>query len=192
MLAILTSAGMASAKTITILSDYTWKGSTTEQIGWNDTGFDDSGWGYVTSGTEPKRSWFLSTCLGNTSATGIWYNNCGNCERYLRKIFNINESIISANLSIDVDDYYELYINGQKVGNGTWGKAYCYDIRSYLQQGENVIDVRVVNYGANDGLWLDSTIETKLTSLEIQLKMHKLCSILEQTLDHTHQIVMDM
>lgn len=90
---------------------------------------------------------------------------------YFRKIFNVQEDIENARVYISGLGYYELYINGKKVGDhvlapnqtnydkrqvdsyendkiANMSKRVLYetfDIRSYLQKGENVVSVILGN-----------------------------------------------
>jgi alpha-L-rhamnosidase len=74
---------------------------------------------------------------------------------YFRKSFNVTKKIVSARQYIAVAGLYELYINGNKIGNHVLDPAYTrfdrrtlyltHDVTSYLQQGENVIGVILGN-----------------------------------------------
>ncbi|MFP4096383.1 MAG: glycosyl hydrolase [Cyclobacteriaceae bacterium] len=48
----------------------------------------------------------------------------------------------------DVNIMAEVFLNGEKVGN-VWHKPYQLDVTSYLQQGENHVEIKVVNQWVN-------------------------------------------
>lgn len=74
---------------------------------------------------------------------------------YFRKKFSTNKNIESARAYIAVAGLYELYINGEKVGNHRLDPMYTrfdrrnlyvtYDVTSQLQNGENAIGVLLGN-----------------------------------------------
>ncbi len=74
---------------------------------------------------------------------------------YFRKKFVSNKAIVSARAYMATAGLYELYINGQKVGNHRLDPMYTrfdrrnlyvtYDVTSYLQNGENAIGVLLGN-----------------------------------------------
>lgn len=82
-----------------------------------------------------------------------YYNDNRNC--LLKKNFTISNGINEAFLYIVGLGYYNVYINGEKVGkaelNTDWTKySKCvyydvYDVRSYLNKGENIISVELGN-----------------------------------------------
>ncbi|MGL1891452.1 MAG: glycoside hydrolase family 78 protein [Spirochaetaceae bacterium] len=73
---------------------------------------------------------------------------------FFRKVINVN-NIKSAKVSITGLGYFELYINGQKVGDDILSPPFSqyekttyylsYDIKSYLKEGENVFGVVLGN-----------------------------------------------
>lgn len=79
---------------------------------------------------------------------------------YFRKEFTSRRSIARARLYICGLGYYELHMNGQKVGQQHLAPAFSrfdktsyyntYDVRSYLNQGENVIGVVLGNGWYNE------------------------------------------
>lgn len=76
-----------------------------------------------------------------------------NRHMLVRKTFALGELPAEAALRVTADDYYNLYVNGEYVGQGP---AQCYsfnyyfnewDVRRHLRAGENVIDVDVYYQG---------------------------------------------
>lgn len=85
---------------------------------------------------------------------------------YYRKKFSVNKKIKSARAYIAVAGLYELYINGEKIGNHRLDPLYTrfdrrnlyvtYDLTSQLQQGNNAIGVLLGNGWYNHqslGVW---------------------------------------
>lgn len=85
---------------------------------------------------------------------------------YFRKQFKANKAIKSARAYIAVAGLYELYINGEKIGNHRLDPMYTrfdrrnlyvtYDVTSQLQNGENAIGVLLGNGWYNHqsmGVW---------------------------------------
>ncbi|MDR1090836.1 MAG: glycoside hydrolase family 78 protein [Prevotella sp.] len=74
---------------------------------------------------------------------------------YFRKKFATNKTISSARAYIAVAGLYELYINGQKIGNHRLDPIYTrfdrrnlyvtHDVTSYIQNGENAVGVLLGN-----------------------------------------------
>jgi len=74
-------------------------------------------------------------------------------EPYVRRVFKLDELPESALITVNVMGFYELYINGKKVGDDVLSPALSnynkrslylmYDVKQYLQKGRNCI-----------GLWL--------------------------------------
>ena len=74
---------------------------------------------------------------------------------YFRKEFVVNKSIYSARAYIAVAGLYELYMNGQKVGNHRLDPMYTrsdrrnlyvtYDVTKLIQEGKNAIGVLLGN-----------------------------------------------
>lgn len=71
-------------------------------------------------------------------------------KRYFRKSFEIpKKSIQNAKVLISVDNAYKLYINGDKVSEGTdWRKVDKLDVSPYLKSGKNSIAIEGENEGA--------------------------------------------
>lgn len=85
---------------------------------------------------------------------------------YFRKTFEIDKTIKSARAYIAVGGLYELYLNGEKVGNHRLDPTYTrfdrrnlyvtYDVTSHLQNGKNAIGVLLGNGWYNHqsiGVW---------------------------------------
>lgn len=100
------------------------------------------------TGIEPNRNW---------TGDWIWSKEDGKKENtyyYFRREFKIKDSSQNYKLYITADSRYRLFINGNRVGNGSLQSLShfkYYDLReveSYLQEGKNCIAV-IVNYVGN-------------------------------------------
>lgn len=89
----------------------------------------------VLSAQEAQWIWSPEHPRGQASA--------GDC--FFRKTLQIG-SIEQASVTLTADDQYELFINGQKIGQGnSINQMEQYDITRFLGRGRNVIAVRVTN-----------------------------------------------
>jgi hypothetical protein len=85
-------------------------------------------------------------------------------KRYFRRIFELATTPVKAHVILTVEDGYELYVNGAKIGQqsvaGVEGrrKAERYDIASNLREGKNVIAIAGENQGDDAGLVLEAAI----------------------------------
>jgi len=72
--------------------------------------------------------------------------------RYFRKNFKLtSKQITKASVLLSVDDAYELFINGVKIGEGDeWTEVGNFNIKSHLKTGKNSIAVKGVNKGKID------------------------------------------
>lgn len=93
---------------------------------------------------------------------------------YFRKTITISDVPTRAYLRIAAPDYFELYVNGAKLGDSTFLSAYTsdiFDIAPYLAPGKNVIAIMTarktyppVSEVAVSGLWRnDKTIHPLLS-----------------------------
>ncbi|CAN5133383.1 hypothetical protein BH11BAC6_BH11BAC6_01020 [soil metagenome] len=142
----------ASSQTLIfrVVTDSTWKSSNNPGTGWEQPGYDDSGWPYAVNlghdsallqfSPSPIRIWNAVTLSPNTT--------------YLRRQFSLNGTISHVTMDYSVDDDAQIYINGQLVtsdndciANGHVG----YDVTSYLNlNGNNTIAVKASDCG---GAW---------------------------------------
>jgi alpha-L-rhamnosidase len=73
---------------------------------------------------------------------------------YCRKVFGLQGEAAEANVDVTADSRYKLFVNGKFIGRGPircdqrWEYYDTYDIRPFLEQGENVISAIVHQYGA--------------------------------------------
>ncbi len=135
-------SGTVQTSTTNIVTDITWKGSTTGPVGWTSNSFNDTSWGYA---VEQDPSWHgnPTTLIPDTTAKTIWYPSSiywNTSNAYFRKSINLTQVPTSATLNISVDDDYELYVNGTLVGvnndNG-WAGTQQYNVLNMLVIGQN-------------------------------------------------------
>ncbi|MBI1870221.1 MAG: fibronectin type III domain-containing protein [Chlamydiae bacterium] len=130
-----------------IVTDGTWKLSTNYISGWEQTSYNDSGWGNASiSANLGDSPWGSSGTLGSISsqAKWIWASDMNNInEIWLRK------TITNSTLTQTGDNSIEIYVNGIKIGEGgDWSKPQAIDIN--LQNGD-VIAVKVIDQGGMGG-----------------------------------------
>lgn len=110
------------------------------------------------SGDSPT-AYFETGMIDKINWKGAWISDSRDEKLkpapYFRKSFNVTKKVVSARQYIAVAGLYELYINGNKIGNHVLDPAYTrfdrrtlyltHDVTFYLQQGENVIGVILGN-----------------------------------------------
>jgi alpha-L-rhamnosidase len=109
--------------------------------------------------SEPVMTTFETGMMGMKNWKGNWISD-GNDKNtkqapYFRKEFEVHRKIKSARAYIAVGGLYELYINGQKIGDHRLDPMYTrfdrrnlyvtYDITSQLQSGTNAVGVLLGN-----------------------------------------------
>jgi alpha-L-rhamnosidase len=109
--------------------------------------------------TEPVMSSFETGMMGNENWHGNWISDGHDINvkqaPYFRKEFRVTGRIKSARAYIAVGGLYELYLNGQKVGDHRLDPMYTrydrrnlyvtYDITKQLQSGGNAVGVLLGN-----------------------------------------------
>ena len=138
-----------------VFSDSSWKVSDEEQGGWTDVGFDDASW---TNAEAPWEYWDHDDL---SPGQPMWYPGRHDDDTtwfYFRRTFFLPAPLDSglAQLNIQVDDDYVLYINGHEVArdeSGTTDAPSMHDILPYLNVGENVVAVQAIDsFGGNEGV----------------------------------------
>jgi len=127
----------------TVVTDASWKVSTTEVSGWEYQDFDDSEWlGATVVAAFGKAPWGTPASLSYVSskAQWIWSSDAyENEDVWLRKV------IPNATLNMTCDNAFEVYQNGQMVGKGSnWTQVQS--IGLILNEGD-VIAVKAVDAG---------------------------------------------
>jgi hypothetical protein len=149
----------------------TWRyriGTSNPPANWNNTGFDDSGWASGPGG------------FGYGDGDDATIVPAGTLSVYYRRVFNIvnPDALRSAVLSMDFDDGFVAYLNGQEIArssnisgtppnwntpaqpdhealfynNAGFPDAFNLDpvqLANLLQSGENVLAVQIHNYDGN-------------------------------------------
>ena len=70
-------------------------------------------------------------------------------QKWFRKSFDLADDVRAADVTASVDNGYELFVNGEKVGeDGNWEQAENYDVTGLLRRGKNVLALHATNQGA--------------------------------------------
>ncbi|GJQ63234.1 MAG: hypothetical protein SCALA702_22870 [Melioribacteraceae bacterium] len=101
-------------------------------------------------------------------------------EAEFRKVFDLNEKPESVKLQILADTYAELYINGEFVQKlfarrslsllVDYGRIKYIDVTKYLKKGENIIEVKTVNYNRSGRAGVNIISEIKSGGNKIMLE----------------------
>lgn len=95
----------------------------------------------------------------------IWNNVMADAHPYsetiMTKKFNVSGEIKSAWLCVGADNEAVIYLNNQKVDyiNG-WKYVSPLNLKPYLKQGENTLEIKIVNYNSFGGLLFEGEIKT--------------------------------
>ena len=124
-----------------MVTDASWKFSETGPDGWEQPGFDDSGWG------RPDTAIIYSSAPWSNNVT--FASSEGSSAPMLRYEFQADKKIAEARLFATAAGLYVPYINGSKVGDTALdpGKSeyqvrvmyQSYDVTSLLHEGKNAI-----------------------------------------------------
>jgi alpha-L-rhamnosidase len=136
---------LADGHLITLETGPAWKTHAVEQSGWQGDGFDDAGWvavRVIATHGDPQ-AW--GVLLGQSPPGPIPQNP------WLRRTFEIKEGVTRAVMYINTASYYELHINGKKIGPYVLEPGItqvdkrfivnAYDVTPFLVKGTNTIAV---------------------------------------------------
>lgn len=137
---------LADGREVILDTDSSWKTSDHPKSGWQDVALNDDSW-------RPARELgkYIRPLSGprDTSRDNFQMDE----THWLRKTFVLDELPECGAAYVNVKGFYELYVNGQKVGTDVLSpptssykrRSYCltYDIKPYLRKGKNSV-----------GLWL--------------------------------------
>lgn len=136
-----------------LLMDYGWQFSRGESDGAEAPGFDDAGWRTLDlphdwSIEGPYDQAAATTGRGGYLPTGIgWY----------RRTFQLPEGAAGQQVSVTFDGVYQnsdVWINGHHLGHRPFGYiGFSYDLTPYLEEGDNVLAVRVDNSRQPNSRW---------------------------------------
>ena len=127
-----------SGEDLVIPIDDTWKASQQAADGWEQPGFDDAAWAAaeVIDGT-PWRGPEAVSDLARLPAP------------YLRKDFNVGQSVKRATVYVTALGVYELHLNGKRVGNDVLAPGWTefrkrvhyqtYDVTAQVRKGGNTL-----------------------------------------------------
>lgn len=142
---------------VEIISDGTWKANAALIPGWDQPGFDDSGWDFATS---PPPIAPLTIVVDG--ADPIWVNMFSP-SAYFRKTFDLRSSPRSARIEVSADNQFRLYVNGTFLQYWQDQDAiYSVDVTDLLSCGENLIAIEGIETSdLGDGT--PSMVSAKLT-----------------------------
>lgn len=146
-----------------IVSDSSWLSSDTFSPGWELLTFDDSAWVPARAPYPKLDGTYPPDFIPGTTGSFIWYDPFnqsyggweGVVSAYFRKEFTLDihsTDIVTGLAKIQVDDDYELYINGVLAfenKDGGYANTIDYvDVAPYLRDGKNIFAIHAV-----DGPW---------------------------------------
>ena len=124
----------------TFVSGTSWKTSIHATGGWQNMGFDDSGWKSAVPAIEATSS-TAAQPLGNP-----WIPDS---VKALRRTFTVTSPVTSARLYATALGAYEIFLNGRRVGDAVLAPGWTdyrerimyqtYDVTAQLQTGKNAI-----------------------------------------------------
>lgn len=129
-----------------VSNDAAWKatGNKIEGVAWNsDPNYNDSNWSVPVPGELDNKVPRIS----GTDVEYIWAPNATDWdhEAYFRSTINLDVDPYSAQIEMNVDHEYDLYINGKLAGSDHasdgWSKVESYDVTTMLHSGKNVVGV---------------------------------------------------
>ena len=134
-----------SGEPVTVTTDGSWKSSTSEVPNWTDAGFDDSAWPTaLVLGPADSQPWGKPYPLTKEAPSPL-----------LRKTFKITKTVKKAYAYTCGLGFYELHLNGKKVGDEvlqpgftSYDKRALYvtkDVTGLLKSGGNVVGVILGN-----------------------------------------------
>lgn len=135
-----------------LVSDDTWKQSTTLSSGWYNSGFDDSAWTTsIDEGAHGSIPWGTIPDFPVTTAHWIWSSNSintnDNITTYFRKKFTPN--VASGTLHITADDSYQVYLDGVSVGTGSGWNVHHSIPLTFTSGVQHTLAIAVTNAAAS-------------------------------------------
>ena len=141
---------LQGGKTLIVPIDESWKASLRGGRNWQQPDFDDSNWPsartLVAVGEKP---W----CMPQTGYAVGWYQTAP--SPLLRKSFSVAQPVKQATAYVTGVGYYELHLNGKKVGDHVLDPAFTrfdrrvlystYDVTNQVQQGSNALGMMLGN-----------------------------------------------
>ena len=133
-----------------LVTDASWKAAKSKEPGWETVKFDASAWAQAMDlGAMGAGPWGAI----QTGGTAAWAEN--RSSPILRKTFRVAKTLREATVSVCGLGFYELRLNGAKVGDRTLDTPFTrydkralyatYDITSLLKPGDNALGVMLGN-----------------------------------------------
>ncbi|MHA1330415.1 MAG: hypothetical protein ACTSR2_04980, partial [Candidatus Hodarchaeales archaeon] len=140
-----------------ILTNGSWKASTTLETDWILPDYNDSFWNFADSphlGNTNKPYW-QDGILYNSDSSWIWADTSDTTSgsNYFRRTFQLTEIPQECILYFTAPNKFFIYINGIYLGYTNGYNIRIQDIASYLRLGKNVIAISVYAASGFDGLF---------------------------------------
>jgi putative heme-binding domain-containing protein len=106
---------------------------------------------------------FASAAEKKHDARWIWYaagdpaQNAPVGKVWFRREIRASEPSTGA-VMVLCDDRFTLWVNGRKIGSGTAGKPYRFNLNGIVDRGPNVFGVEAENLGGKAGLYVDGQV----------------------------------
>ncbi len=146
-----------------VVTNGSWKVSTSYVSGWESPSFNDSTWSAATvEQAFGSGSWHNQTVTGmpsGTQASWIWASTVSS-QQYVYLRYTVNIPAPTMNITMTADNSYILYVNGNLVGDHSvydvwdWKSAETYS-NIQLQPGNNVIAIQGINTSSVAGILAD-------------------------------------
>ncbi|MBI2922860.1 MAG: hypothetical protein HYY18_17540 [Planctomycetes bacterium] len=155
------AASSICAAQVTVVTDVTWRAGGDDADGWEQPAHPDESWPFAETVEGPARNgahYTVANSLGIASETSwIWSGDDDVCR--FRRRFIAPAGFRRAEMLFVADDIAEVWINGEPAEfydsqKGSWGHRGCgvlVDLLPWIEEGANVIAVRVRNVGGPRG-----------------------------------------
>ncbi len=148
------TAELADGRQLTLETGTAWKSQSSEQAGWREAGFNDAAWPVAKEmakfGGAPWEQ-IKAQVATMENSPAVW----------MRKEFDLTSTPAQALAYVNVNGYYELYVNGKQVSDDVLAPAVSqdkkrslyttYDISKLLRAGSNCVGLWLGRGWAKDG-----------------------------------------
>lgn len=152
--------------------DLNWKFARGDHQQAKSPGFDDGGWREL----DLPHDWSIEGEFTRDAPTGGSGGYLPTGMGWYRKTFNVPESMLDKSVWIQFDGIYmnsNVWINGHHLGHRPYGYiSFKYDLTGHLEEGENVIAVRVDNSKQPSSRWYSGSGIYRHTWLTVTDPLH--------------------
>jgi len=136
-----------------LLMDYGWRFTRGDPAGAEAPGFDDSAWRAL----DLPHDWSIEGPYDQDAPTGGGGGYLPTGVGWYRRSFDADDAWLHRRVSIEFDGVYQnsdVWVNGHHLGNRPNGYvSFQYDLTPYLDEGRNVVAVRVDNSRQPNSRW---------------------------------------